>query len=202
MEQVADENDVVYDTYGLDIVSIFRYIYEKLLGQDWDGFMDLISFLWNVYSIIAIILALLFFAGFVYAKIRYGELSALEEEAFHESEHKWAERYGGAHPTEGRWTEIQKHLHDDNPNSWKIAIIEADIYLEEVLNEAGYVGVTLGEKLKSANPASFTTLQDAWEAHKIRNEIAHAGGDFILTKRVAQETLVRYERVFHEFGVL
>jgi hypothetical protein len=202
MKQVPDENDLIYQQYGFDIVGIIRYLYEKLFGLDWDALVDFLVLLWNIYSIVAIILGLLFFMGFIYAKIRYGELADEEAAMLHEDEHRWAERYGDAVHTEGRWSEIQKHLHDDNPNSWKIAVIEADIYLEEVLGNAGYVGTTLGEKLKSANPASFTTIQDAWEAHKIRNEIAHAGGDFVLTKKVAQETLVRYERVFREFGVL
>ena len=74
--------------------------------------------------------------------------------------------------------------------------------LEETLNNAGYVGQTLGEKLKGANPQSFRTVQDAWDAHKVRNDIAHVGSDFILTKRVAQETITKFERVFREFGVI
>ncbi len=197
-----DENDLVYETYGLDIVALVRYLLEKLGGGDWESILATLKTIWNIYSIIAIILSLLFFLGFVYAKIRYGELSEKEQERLREAEQKWAERYGGATPARGRWQEIQGHMRDDNPNSWKIAIIEADIFLEEILTENGYVGVTIGEKLKSANTSSFTTLQDAWEAHKVRNEVAHVGGDFILTKRLAEETLIRYERVFREFGAI
>ncbi len=74
--------------------------------------------------------------------------------------------------------------------------------LDETLKNAGYVGQNLGEKLKGANAESFTTLQDAWEAHKVRNEIAHVGSDFILTQKSAQETITRYARVFKEFGVI
>jgi len=74
--------------------------------------------------------------------------------------------------------------------------------LEQMLDNAGYVGASIGDKLKTANPASFTTVQDAWDAHRVRNEIAHAGSDFVLTKRVAQETIIKYERVFREFGVI
>ncbi len=198
----GDGNDLIYDHYGLDLVGIVRYLVERLFGQDWEGFLELLQSIWNIYSIIAIILSLLFFLGFVYAKIKYGELSEIEQEQLREAERKWAERYGGVTPTRGRWQEIQNHLHDDNPNSWKVAIIEADIFLEEVLTDHGYSGVTIGEKLKSANTSSFTTLQDAWDAHKVRNDVAHVGGDFILTKRLAMETLTRYERVFREFGAL
>jgi hypothetical protein len=202
MNQVPDENDIYVNQYGIDIAALIQYLYEKITGADWDAFVDLLIRLWDIYSILAIILSLLFIIGFIYAKIRYAQLSDIEQAQLREEERKWSERYGGAEKVDSRWSEIQKHLFDDNPNSWRVAIIEADIYLEEILNEAGYIGVTLGEKLKSANPASFTTIQDAWEAHKIRNDIAHAGGDFVLTKRIAQETMTRYERVFREFGAI
>ncbi len=202
MNEVPDENDLVYDQYGLDIVGLIRYLYEKLLGGNWESIIDLLGLLWNIYSIIAIILSLLFFVGFIYAKIRYEEWNSMEQNALREEERKWELRYGDAVPAGGKWATIQNHLKDNNPNSWKIAIIEADIYLDEVLTNAGYTGSTIGEKLKSANPTSFTTVQDAWNAHKIRNAVAHVGGDFILTRRIAQEALTQYERVFREFGAI
>ena len=196
------QDEIVYQTYGIDIVGLMQFLYEKLLGGDWGTLVGFFNTLWNVYSVIALIFALIFFLAFVYAKIKYGELCDVEQEQLRAAERMWAERFGGVTESKGRWQQIQQHIHDDNPSSWKIAIIEADIFLEEILNENGYVGVTIGEKLKGANSASFTTLQDAWEAHKVRNEIAHTGGDFILTKRLATETLTQYERVFREFGAI
>jgi hypothetical protein len=188
---------------GIDIVRLIRLIAEKLHVGDVDSLLGILGTIWNVYSIIAIIVSVIFFIGFVYAKIRYSELSEVEQRQLREAEKKWAEQYGGAPQSQGRWQEIQQHLNDDNPNSWKIAIIEADIFLEQILTDAGYVGVTIGEKLKSANSASFTTIQDAWNAHKVRNEIAHVGdGDFILTRKLAQDTLTQYERVFREFSAI
>jgi hypothetical protein len=189
---------------GIDIIGLVRYLIEKLLGSDSSYFLEILSSIWNVYSIIAIILSAIFFAFFVYAKSRYGALSDREQELLREAEKKWEELYGtGRGSVTGRWAEIQAHLAENNPNSWKIAIIEADIFLDSVLIDQGYVGVTIGDKLKSANTASFTTIQDAWEAHKVRNQISHAGeNDFILTRRLAEETLLRYERVFREFGAI
>jgi hypothetical protein len=202
MNGVPDENDIVYNTYGIDFVGLFRFLYEKLIENDWQAFMAGVSFWWNVYSVFAILLALLFFAGFVYAKIRFSQLSEIEQDALKREEARWAEKYGGVRSENDRWSTIQDHLIKEDPTAWRIAIIEADIFLEEVLTNAGYVGNTIGDKLKSANTTSFSTLQDAWEAHKVRNEIAHAGSDFILTKKMAQETLVRFERVFREFGAI
>jgi hypothetical protein len=88
-----------------------------------------------------------------------------------------------------------------NPNDWKLAIIEADIILDDILKKQGYAGNSLGERLKSIAPSQLESLQDAWEAHKVRNNIAHQGADFILTQRLAQETITKYQRVFTEFGV-
>jgi hypothetical protein len=53
--------------------------------------------------------------------------------------------------------------------------------------------------LKNADPAHFRTLQYAWEAHKIRNAIAHEGQDFTLTHREARRIVGLYEAVFREF---
>lgn len=202
MSPQITEDEIIYQQYGFDIVAFIRWLYDTLIGGDWETFRETLTQWWYVYSIIAILLSLLFFVGFIYAKIRFSQLSVIEQAGLREEERAWAERYGGVTTQNNRWAEIQGHLAEDNPNSWRIAIIEADIFLEETLNDAGYVGNTIGDKLKTANPASFTTIQDAWEAHKVRNEIAHAGSDFVLTKKIAQETLVRFERVFREFGVV
>ena len=199
---VKDKNDYLYSDYGIDIEALLRAIYEFFGGQDWDGILTFLGHLWNIYSVLAILLSLLFIVGFVYAKVRYSQLSEIEQEALRDAEARWATKYGDKSSKNQRWEAIEKHVSENSPESWRIAIIEADILLEETLNKAGYVGKSLGEKLKTANPISFTTVQDAWEAHKVRNEIAHVGSDFVLTKKNAQETIVRYGRVFKEFGVI
>lgn len=202
MERTPDANDIVFDTYGVDIISLIRALYERLLGGDFDVLLERLEHWWNIYSIIAILLSLLFFIGFVYAKIRYEQLKEIEQEQLREGEAMWAHVYGGERKANSRWEDITTHVRSDNPNDWRLAIIEADIMFEETLEKAGYVGTTIGDKLKSANRESFTTLEDAWEAHKVRNQIAHTGSDFVLTKKLAQETITRYERVFREFGTI
>lgn len=202
MPQTPDENDLVYETYGLDIGGVIRYLYEKILGGDWSSLVDTLETWWNIYSILALLVSLLFFIGFVYSKIRYSQLSEIEQDALRKAEERWVLKNTKGDTHNSRWKNIQERIQENNPQSWRIAIIEADILLEETLTNAGYTGQSIGEKLKSVNTNSFTTVQDAWEAHKVRNEIAHAGSDFVLTKKVAQETLVRFERVFREFDVI
>ncbi len=202
MKETPDANDIVFDTYGIDLVSLICALYERLSGGDFDNFFEHLEFWWNIYSIIALLLSLLFFIGFIYAKIRFDQLSEIEQGQLREAEAMWAHVYGGVQKGNNRWDDVSAHVRSENPNDWRLAIIEADIMLEETLDKAGYVGTTIGDKLKTANRESFSTLDDAWEAHKIRNKIAHTGTDFVLTKKLAQETITRYERVFREFGTI
>lgn len=171
-------------------------------GNGPQHFFDTLTFWWSVISVISVLISMLFFIGYVYAKIRYGQLSAIESAALRRAEEQWAARHVRPDSRNMRFDAIQKRVTENNPESWRVAIIEADIMLDEVLTNAGYAGKSIGDKLKTANPHSFTTLQDAWSAHKVRNDIAHVGSDFVLTKKVAQDTILQYERVFREFGVL
>lgn len=202
---MPDENDIVYDTYGLDLIGLIRALLESILGIGTGGvnaFFDAVAYWWNIYSILALLLSLLFFAGFIYAKIRYAQLAELVGEMLKAAEEEWARAYGGEAKGNSRWADVEQHVLSENPNDWRLAIIEADIMLDEMLRNAGYVGTSIGEKLKTANQASFKTIRDAWDAHMIRNQIAHAGSDFVLTKRTAQETILKYERVFREFNII
>lgn len=101
-----------------------------------------------------------------------------------------------------RFEVVEKHMTSDNPAEWRLAIIEADTLLEEMVKKMGYEGTTLGEMLKNIEPSDFTTLNSAWEAHKIRNQIAHQGSSFLLTKREAKRVVQLYERVFREFDII
>ena len=50
--------------------------------------------------------------------------------------------------------------------------------------------------------ASFKTIELAWDAHKMRNRIAHEGSDFVLTEREAKRVFVLYESVFRELKAI
>jgi ABC-type nickel/cobalt efflux system permease component RcnA len=158
-------------------------------------------FWWKIYSIFAFVLSAFFLFVTIYSRIRYEEL---RHHQHHDQEHE-VEHYAHIHTRHSkndRWQEAVHHADSDNPNDWRLAIIEADIMLEKMLDSIGLPGMTVGDKLKSASPHSFRTLEDAWQAHKIRNQIAHKGTDFVLTKRLTKETIERYRHVFEEFSTI
>jgi hypothetical protein len=195
----SGDNDIVYKTYGLN-TDFFEGIYDFLSNGDLfdSSFFELFFNIWVVYSILAFLLSAVFIFGIVYSYIRTSQMSEIEEEKLLEQEKMWKELHDG-HIENERWQSVQIHLASENPNDWKLAIIEADVLLERLLDKAGYAGTTIGEKLKSASARSFATLDDAWQAHRVRNQIAHGGADFVLTQKLAKETLILYERVFKEF---
>ncbi len=98
-----------------------------------------------------------------------------------------------------RWERVVEHINSPNPNDWKFAILEADIILDDLLNTMGYKGETMADKLKTIEKSDFLTLDAAWEAHKIRNQIAHEGADFLVTEREARRVVSLFEAVFKEF---
>lgn len=71
--------------------------------------------------------------------------------------------------------------------------------LDEMLDHMKYQGPGVAEKLKQIEPSDFLTLDDAWEAHKVRNRIAHQGNDYALGQAEARRIIGLYEKVFKEF---
>lgn len=98
-----------------------------------------------------------------------------------------------------KWAKVREHITSENPGDWRLAILEADIILDEMLDKMGYHGETIGEKLKMVEPSDFTSINSAWEAHKIRNSIAHEGSDFLISHREAERVIALFKEVFEEF---
>ena len=82
--------------------------------------------------------------------------------------------------TNMRWQVILTHFASANPNT----------------------GQGLGEKLTSIRLNDFPTLQNAWEAHKVRNIIAHEGANYNLTERQKEITRRNFEAVFRDSGII
>jgi hypothetical protein len=96
-----------------------------------------------------------------------------------------------------RWQDITGLVKSEDPNNWKVAIMNADILLAEVLDEHGYGAATVGDQLQLAQKDNLKTLQYAWDAHKVRNKISH-DAQFNLGQREAQTAISFYEKFFSE----
>lgn len=187
----------------LNVSYFFRLLYDLFTGgrsyssaSAWAEFVAFISNLWLLFTILAFLLTFAAIAVLVHSSAR-----------LYATRRQDSARYAtiGAHAAEekrdhSRWAHVVTLIESPNQNDWRQAIIEADIMLDDLLTQLGYVGATTGEKLKAVNPEHFKTINDAWEAHKIRNEIAHQGSSFQLTDHLAYRTIKKYENVMVEHG--
>jgi hypothetical protein len=153
-------------------------------------------------SAISIFISLLLVMGIMYTKFRYKEIT----EAFKvaqggkkaEVENIDPSQFQSAGP-DPRWQEIERHMSTNSQAEWRVAIIESDIILYDMLDQMGYEGDTVAEKLKTVDRANFATLDDAWRAHKIRNIIAHEGANYELSRDEADRAIRLFKKVFEEF---
>ena len=105
-------------------------------------------------------------------------------------------------PMKEKWEKIIRLSESDNSSDWRLAIIEADIILDNLLEKLQLPGETMGDKLKAVEKSDFLTIEEAWEAHKARNMIAHEGSDFLINQREIRRIISLYEAVFREFRLI
>lgn len=165
------------------------------------GAGEVLQILWSLVVVLGYLVAFFLLYFYVYAAIGIGKMVAIESERVAAHEKAFAVKRDGVIQS-GRFAQVREYIESDNPNDWKHAIIEADIILDKALKQLGYAGVSLGERLRSITPSMLASINDAWEAHKVRNQIAHSGPDFVLTHKIARDAIMRYERVLSELGLL
>lgn len=146
---------------------------------------------------LSIFFSLMLITGIIYSIIRIRQIREQEHAAWSIVEHPIV---GGDNTkAQLRWQKIVEHANTDNPNDWRQSIIEADIMLDELLTVQGYHGATLGDKMKQVERSDFNTIDLAWEAHKVRNRIAHQGSDHDLNAREVRRVISLYEQTLREF---
>lgn len=107
----------------------------------------------------------------------------------------------GAGATENKWQQILKRLESHNPPDWKLAIIEAENLLEEVLTRLGFGGESFGERLEKITIDQLPSLFVLKEVHQTRNNIIH-DPDYRLEQDKAKESTLVYGRCLQELGAL
>jgi hypothetical protein len=161
------------------------------------------------------LLILFFITVIAYVTVRMLEIRKKEHEHIHHEIHEYAHKHAEmekkkaerevhatGRPKNERWEKILEHVYSPNQADWKLAIIDADEILFTLMNDMGFKGETLGDKLKNADRDEFRSLSAAWEVHAIRNRIAHEGLSYELSQREAKRVIALYEQIFHEFGYI
>ena len=159
---------------------------------DFSKISTLFAPLYDILGLLTVVL----FAAVVWISLRANDFKKQEREKYKPIPVELNEKK--ALMTE--WEVVVDHVNSPNPAEWKLAILEADSMLDEILDAEGYQGESLGEKLKSMSPNAIASYNDLWEAHKVRNQIAHEGASVELTQKMARDTINRFEVAFKELG--
>ena len=164
----------------------------------------------GIINIILSVFAIFFLAVMAYSAVRLLEIREREKEwlakeikayAKREEVRQMARQEKAQKAKNPKWVRILDYLESQNPADWKLAVIEADNLLLDLLSQLGFKGEGIGEKLKSTTQENFPPLPQAWEAHAVRNNVAHQS-DFPLSGREAKRVIALYEGVFRHFDYI
>jgi hypothetical protein len=183
----------------LDIVRIFETI---AFGIDWVSGATSGSDLSPLIFELKIIAVLLSFAAFIVAA--YSAWQAYLVRSRRKLTVPIMDVWGGMTMEKRltKWDGVTRRMASRNASDWNMAILEADSLFDEITKRIGYRGDSLGERLKNIEPSDFDSLQDVWEAHKVRNRIAHEGADYKIARDEAERVIKLFEKGLKELQYL
>jgi len=160
------------DVNNLTIAEKWDYIYLSLGIKDFMDFLtssDLQNSLLPI-KIFLIIFIILFFFLMMYfyinsSYIKY-HFSSNVSDLLKKSNYETAS-------TDNRWTRIINKIKSGNEKDYKLAIIEADDLLQEVLRERGYKGEEFEDLINEVERKLLPNYEDILKDHDIRNEIVY-----------------------------
>lgn len=166
------------------------------------------EFVFEKVQIYSVFLSLMFFMGIIYFNYKLGELAHESHHRIHGHNHDHNDSHSTPHQSkpftdehgpDKRWQMVESRINSTSEGDWRLAVLEADIILGDMLSKMGLPGNGVAEKLKAVDKSSFHTLDDAWNAHKLRNRIAHEGGSVHISHDIAKSAVNSYKKVFEEF---
>jgi hypothetical protein len=96
-----------------------------------------------------------------------------------------------------RWEAILARMESANPSQYKVALLEADAMAGEILDQIGFPGPTMKEKLEGVKGGQLETRDRLAESHEVRNQIVH-DATFVLDKDEALRHLENFRAFFDE----
>lgn len=99
----------------------------------------------------------------------------------------------GLRQFERRWKGIAKKIESGSEKDYKFAILEADDFLQQVLENADYQGQNMEELIEDAGKKNLPNYKEILEAHNVRNSIVH-NVNYALDLNTARRILSDYEK--------
>lgn len=99
-----------------------------------------------------------------------------------------------------RWKSIIKKTESGNENDYKLAIIDADDFLYQVLEERGYEGENFKELINQAGKKALPNIDEVLKAHETRDMIVY-NQDYNIGRELAEKILTDYESSIKNIAV-
>ena len=106
----------------------------------------------------------------------------------------------GARQISKQWNRIKKRIETGAEADYKLAIIDSEDFLNEVLEKAGYEGKNFEESVQKSGKLLSSLYNDLMRAHEVRNSIVYAP-DFKLSADQAKKALADYESAINAVGL-
>ena len=98
-----------------------------------------------------------------------------------------------------RWKKIKEKLDTGVEAEYKLAIIEADDFLGEMLEERGFLEKSFEESIKKAGKGALPNSEEILSAHETRNSIVY-NPDFKVNAETSKNILSVYETAITNLG--
>lgn len=100
-----------------------------------------------------------------------------------------------------RWEDVKGRLDEGSIASGKMALVEADRMLDEVLGKLGYAGKDAEEKAQNVKPGQLVGIENIKETQILRNRIIEDPA-YQASLEEIKAALEVYERVFRGLEIL
>ncbi len=152
----------------------------------------------SIAKIVFIVISVLLFGFIIFGLVHTSWLRRLILEDFREF---LTFRPYGVKKLYRQWQKVKQRLDTGLESEYKLAVMEADSVLDDILKKMGFAGETLGERLTKLTEATITNLPEVLEVHKTRNNIVH-DPDFKLTLDETKRAMEAYEKALTDLQAI
>ena len=100
-----------------------------------------------------------------------------------------------------KWNAIVGRVKKGDEANLKLAVIEADDLMGDILKRMGLPGADMAERLKQIQAQEIASVDKIWETHDIRNKIIHEP-NFHLSQEEAEKAVSNIEEALRELEYL
>ena len=158
---------------------------------------------WTIIGFFSAVSSVLFISIIIFSLVRMREIQLHEKmEINHEINEALLRDKEKSRNENQKWNYILTLIESPNESDWRMSIMEADTLLEESLKEKELTGNTVAELLEGARSSGYASIQNAWDAHLIRNKIAHEGSEYPLSQTEGRRVIKMFQNFFEELKII